>query len=361
MTTDAYLYDLSFEQLEVLSGAVVALCEAGRDAEEHGWAPRFLLIPGQPLSMTLAFRMPLAAPEVPGLEPFDFGADPSDDDAILDTIIGERSVEDFHKRKMAEYHALKKFHDPAEFEAPLSSAEDFIVPVVTDGAKFPVPTPQEPEPGIGGEGVAVTVPAEPLPGVTWPAGAFVDNALDQPAPACPPGSASALAASSRPLAWSDAEIDLTISLIVAAVQQGQTRSVGIEMASVKMGRGLDAVRKYVTRHLQERITEALQRNAADPHLPEPPPDADALTAHLLSMPRKDGWTLERDLDLVAMLVENGWGSQDIAVDLGLDTKAVKARWDALTGLSRDEKTDKWVRRYAGRVVLDRLKTLSGGV
>ena len=72
-------------------------------------------------------------------------------------------------------------------------------------------------------------------------------------------------------------------------------------------------------------------------------------------------TLERDLDLAAMSVENGWGSQDIAVDLGLDTKAVKARWDALTGLSRDDKTDKWVRRYAGRAVLDRLKTLSGAV
>lgn len=356
MSKDVFLDDLSLDDLQGMASAITHLVEAGLCLVENGHTPRFYLTPGFEAAISVNWEMPFLTERLQ-VQSRDPG--PSDDDVILDSIIGERSVEDFHKRKMAEYHALKKFHDPAEFEAPQSSAEDFLVPVVTDGDEFPVPAPQEP--GIGGEGVAVTIPAEPLPGVTWPAGAFVDNAPDQPAPACPPGSASALAASSRPLAWSDAEIDLTISLIVAAVRQGQTRSVGIELASVKMGRGLDAVRKYVTRHLQERITEALQRNAADPHLPEPPPDADALTAHLLSMPRKDGWTLERDLDLAAMSVENGWGSQDIAVDLGLDTKAVKARWDALTGLSRDDKTDKLVRRYAGRVVLDRLKTLSGAV
>lgn len=339
MSKEVFLDDLSLDDLQGMASAIAHLVEAGLCLKDRGHTPRFYLTPGFEAAISVNWAMPFLTErlQVQSRDP-----SPAEDDAILDKIIGERSVEDFHKRKMAEYYALKKFHDPAEFFAPTPSAEDFVVPVVTDGAEFPIP-------------------AEPLPGLTWAAGAFVDNAPDQPAPACPPGSASALAASSRPLAWSDAEIDLTISLIVAAVQQGQTRSVGIERASVKMGRGLDAVRKYVTRHLQDRIAEALQRSAADPHLPEPPPDADALTAHLLSMPRKDGWTLERDLDLAAMSVENGWGSQDIAVDLGLDTKAVKARWDALTGLVRDDKTDKWVRRYAGHAVLDRLKTLSGRV
>jgi|GEM_PF-7038321 len=326
--TAPVLNDLDLDQLIAFRTALQTLENAGVGAKMMGLRPRFYAMPGELLAMTLDFAVP-------------------DIDATIADLFENAPPP-----------------PPAEFSQARSELVDRAVAAFAeaDASELfedqPAPVPQ---PDI--------------------AAAFVDAAPDQEAGGCPPGSASAMANAHAQL-WSLAEDQLAVEVVAAALHSGQTQSVGIRNVQVELGRTFEAVRFRVKSKLLERIdrevlrlrnAEALAETAAnvqladaltaatvapDPHLPEPPADADPLTAHLLSLPRKDGWTVQRDLDLALLSVENGWGSQDIAVDLGLDTRAVQQRWDALTGLFRDAVTGKQARRFSGRDVLTRLQTLA---
>ncbi len=80
--------------------------------------------------------------------------------------------------------------------------------------------------------------------------------------------------------------------------------------------------------------------AADPFAPPHPPSE--IEAHLLTLPRCHGHSLEDDLQLL-QLTDAGWQPGEIAAELGLDAKAVGQRWDALSGLDRDTKQRRWTR------------------
>lgn len=96
---------------------------------------------------------------------------------------------------------------------------------------------------------------------------------------------------------------------------------------------------------------------AVPDDPSPLTPYGELCAHLDALPRKDGWTEARDLDLMN-LAGLGWGMNEIAQDMDLRADKVKARFDLLTGLYKDE-TDRWQRRFTREDVLAELKRRAG--
>lgn len=323
--TAPVLNDLDLDQLIAFRTALQTLENAGVGAKMMGLRPRFYAMPGELLAMTLDFAVPDIDATIADL----FEDAPPPPPAVFTQARSElvdRAVAAF-----AEADASELFEDQA---------------------------------------------APALPPAT-----FIDAAPDQEAGGCPPGSASAMANARAPLWTADEDLQ-AIDIIAAAINKGHPQAEGCRRVAAELGRTIEAVKFRVKSKLVQRIdrevlrlrnAEALAETAAnvqladaltaataapDPHLPEPPADADPLTAHLLSLPRKDGWTVQRDLDLALLSVENGWGSQDIAVDLGLDTRAVQQRWDALTGLFRDIVTGKQSRRFSGRDVLTRLQALA---
>lgn len=84
--------------------------------------------------------------------------------------------------------------------------------------------------------------------------------------------------------------------------------------------------------------------------------ADPVTAYLMALPNKDGWTLARDLDLIELTLA-GWMPNEIALELKVRADQVKARFDLLTGLHTDEATGKQARRWPREAVFDALQAL----
>jgi hypothetical protein len=76
----------------------------------------------------------------------------------------------------------------------------------------------------------------------------------------------------------------------------------------------------------------------------------SVAAHIAALPRKNGWTLERDAILVALAIK-GWKHDEIAIDLGVASGEVKARFDLLTGYDREAKTRAYP-RDAVSLILD---------
>lgn len=85
---------------------------------------------------------------------------------------------------------------------------------------------------------------------------------------------------------------------------------------------------------------------------------DPVTAHLLALTNKGGWTLERDLELMELSVA-GWQPNEIALQLQMQSSAIKPRFDTLTGLYQDEATGKKLRRFTREDVFAALSRLSG--
>lgn len=84
--------------------------------------------------------------------------------------------------------------------------------------------------------------------------------------------------------------------------------------------------------------------------------ASPVVGHLMSLPDKGGWTLERDLELMEMSID-GWQPNEIALQLKVQASAVKPRFDALTGLFEDADGKK-VRRFKREDVFAALKALT---
>jgi hypothetical protein len=333
---------MTLPDLKRLALALKSMAVAGDAVRDAYFTPHFRVMPGWELSMSINYVMPLTS----GLDPA--GKDEGSTDLVLD---------------------LPEFLKPVKVEAadqtdPLPLAFPLGIPLA------PAPTSY---PGMANPAAA------PLP-----AGAFVDNAPDQPEPACPPGSASAMAAA-RPPAWTEDEEEQAIAAYVASIRSGTTITDATGAAALAVCRPFNGTQFRLRNKLADRVKAAL---AAKPEILEPPvpqqaagaeaaedtssggqadrspatplaaPD-DALGAHLARLPRKDGWSLEADQELARLATESGWGMQDIAAEFGMDAGAVKARWDALTGLHRDKKTDKMVRAFEARAVLKALSTMMG--
>lgn len=86
--------------------------------------------------------------------------------------------------------------------------------------------------------------------------------------------------------------------------------------------------------------------------------ADPVTAHLMGLTDKGGWTVDRDLELVELSIA-GWQTNEIALQLQMQANAIKPRFDALTGLFEDPATGKKVRRFKREDVFAALQRLAG--
>jgi FixJ family two-component response regulator len=75
----------------------------------------------------------------------------------------------------------------------------------------------------------------------------------------------------------------------------------------------------------------------------------------LALPTKDGWTLQRDHELMDLTL-TGWMPNEIAMDLKVSTRDVQARFDLLTGLHEDVASKKQ-RRFTREAVHAALKSL----
>lgn len=104
---------------------------------------------------------------------------------------------------------------------------------------------------------------------------------------------------------------------------------------------------------QDEDLDAKSRAAAIAH--GNGPARTAIWAHVTSLPRKDGWTLQRDIDLLELAIL-GWLQNEISLELGVQAKLIKPRLDLLTGLYKDE-ADRQVRLFKREDVLSALKAL----
>lgn len=237
-------------------------------------------------------------------------------------------------------------------------------------------------------------------------------------PGAPPaGSASAMAASAlaRAPGWTAGEDDRLIALVVSGVTRlGLTKRAAVRAAAQELGRPEDGTVFRCYNKLKERLDAALAQGNAFLDQPEPDPipegpaqadaadgqtasDGDAageaptspavqpsdldarsretaiahgthpdepapakagddpVTAHLMTVPDKGGWTLDGDLELMELSIA-GWQPQEIALQLTMPANLIKPRFDLLTGLYEDA-TGKKVRRFTREAVFFALQAL----
>jgi hypothetical protein len=341
------LNDLKLDELGKMLSALEALRLCGNDLDAQGYAPTFDLTPGRPASIRLDWSMPeVTAAAPPAAAPADRARDP------LDSMI-RRAVWDYETRSAEDDHT----HSAA--------------PSRSKDAETPVPQVTADVEGAAdsGGGLAVAA-AEP--------------------PAAPlPGTARALAATLQPggraAPWTPEEDARLIDLVCQGVQrQGLSRRGATMAAAQELGRPFDGTEFRCRHKLKDRLDAALAKgpawldqpeevptpyadaalahaesldeggatdqpavpaHAIEPLNASPRPEhiADAITAHVVTLTDKGGWSLERDLQLVELSI-GGWTPTDIAAELQMPDTAIKPRFDALTGLYTDETTGKKLRR-----------------
>ena len=326
------LSDLSFDDLDSLNNVVFRLLDAGRVVTDGGLIPRFSLVPGQRATMVIDFTMPTiwwpvpdaqtadqVDPEVSDIVGADLSAMLAADDVTLARIIGERRIEDYHKAGMAEYYAARKLDDPADdlSDDPLPTAGPLGIGLAPAPTSYP--------------GMAEPV-ADPLP-----AGAFVDNTPDRPAPTSQPGSASAMAAAAKALAWSEDEDALAVKIYATSIQAGLSITAAGRKVSEALGRPLSGTSHRLRNKLADPIKDELQRLKPKLEHVDAPAEAHPidprLRRHLSAMSsitHGKRWKEDEDLTLLEAAV-NGLKVGEIAADMGLDTGKVKHRLETLCG------------------------------
>jgi hypothetical protein len=186
--------------------------------------------------------------------------------------------------------------------------------------------------------------------------------------------------------WTEEEDARLVMLVVMGVTRlGLTKSAAIKAAADELGRPHPGTHFRSNHKLKARIDEALALGDAFldepedlPTTPEPntaegdtqaaiqaepakawhKPEhiADPVTAHLMALPDKGGWTLDRDLELMELSIA-GWAPNEIALQLTMQANMIKPRFDALTGLYTDA-NDKKQRRFSREAVFEALKSLA---
>ena len=350
MTRSAVMNDLSFEELNELSFVLQSLTTAGEALLKADFAPRFNLAPGYAPQITLtAYVMPA---QLMGVNALTQPAEPWVSDIISPTI--DDLVMDFDEPASDGWVVFPIEEAPAEEEpadiAPLAPTavevvgEDIAASEADAGPKYRTWTAEE-----DAEAIKIYV-AEILGGQIIKAAAQkVCDALDRPYEGTRWRLVHKLA---KPI---EAELLRARNEAALAATATEQPIPAAAFVAPYVADGADTGGNGIS-----PSTAVAATPKADTHLTVVPEGADELTSHLLSMPRRDGWTIERDLDLASMTVSSGWGIRDIALDFGIDGKAVQARWDALTGLHKDAKTGKPLRRFLGADLLTRLTALVQG-
>jgi len=219
-----------------------------------------------------------------------------------------------------------------------------------DGAELtaPDPSPVVPEP------VPEPVPVAVVPTTVAPAAAGAkaanwsaqedQQAIDR---------AANLMARGVSLAKASTAVAASLGRTAAATQfhlrkKGLVERLAVAIAA--LGAGPVAAKTAADRVAVPRDAAARPEDIAPKQAPSTTPVAPGdpfnteLDHHLRTL-RRNGtpWTAAMDRDVIDLACD-GLGHQDIAAEIGMDSGAVKARFDLLTGLHRDE-SDKWVRRF----------------
>lgn len=171
--------------------------------------------------------------------------------------------------------------------------------------------------------------------------------------------------------------------IAVKVANGMSRTAAANATAKEIGMGEKACVVRAQNVLLARVTEAiaLAKNAkgiaADlaktmapaKAAPAPKPAPQPLSKRLSTPPhvalnidmhlsecRAEGWAYADDLHLFEMVVDQGYGMGDVALDMGRDSKAIKDRYDRLTGSYQDG-NGKWCRKYLRDDVLAALRKI----
>lgn len=349
-----YLGEMYQAELDSLIGDLDALSRAGALLIELGQTPVFRLVPGQLFQITLDEVMPHVAEQAPQLPP-----------GALLSALPRASVE----LDMIAKPAVDLAVDPlifTEIAKPVPEQTADAGAQDTAGGADEAPTPA----GDGGG-----CPAAPAPAV----------ATTQPAP------------------WTPEEDDKLIGLVACLILSGVPKRLAISHAAQDLGRPEQGssyrIYNKLAARLQAEIDQLRARAEAElieTHQPDPAPtapqeasaedaagvavfhapaasqiaepqpplptalaaeqadgaafspapsaDLSPIEAHLHSLSRKGGWTMERDHELLGLICD-GWAMPEISAEMSIPAGDLKARFDLLSGLHRNA-NDKLVRRWS---------------
>lgn len=357
------LNNLTLNQLRELALTLGNLEIAGSTLGASGLEPVFDLTPGQQAVMRLPYQMPSVDGLIIGKGMRDW---------ISGAVAGK--YDDLPLRKpnfgTGQKPSTNTALDPAE-AVPVDSApvphptgahieipEPSPAPSRTDDAGGHSPLPVEPlaadvitgEAGDGGAGKQHPVTpsiAEPIAEVTPAVAAEAEK----------PGILAATPASLRPAQWTAEEDAQIVADVVENIKSGLSKNAAIAKAAEKLGRPYEGTRFRLNTKLAGALDVALARAAqAQAKAPTPKPATtpnaaalDALEFHLAHLTRTDGWTMARDIELLELTI-NGWDIPSIAMEMQVDSREIKARFDLLTGLYTDAQ-DKKARRFKREDVL----------
>jgi hypothetical protein len=396
------LNELSLEELTELAGTLDQVRDAGVILAAYGLHPIFNLTPGQDATITLPFRMP----EAPGLTGKWVMAEPAQ--AMSGPWNGTTDLP-------ASTEAAQPEPAPAPVEPALvpgevtgagalsaepsrSGGEADPPPAVAEASPPPLAKAAPPEAQAdSGGGVAVAA-ADSAPAAThertftrgpdWTAEEderLIERVVRGVGRGATKKAAMISAAHElgRPEAATQfrchhklkARIDA--ALTAAAMHQAQTETPeipgGPAPANATDGPTASAGNTAVGGHSPAAVQDDVQAamDAIDDQVqvagqlaaianeiksPLPMPN-DPITAYLIGLTDKGGWTVERDLELMELSIA-GWQPNEIALQLQMQANAVKPRFDTLTGLHEDT-TGKKVRRFTREDVFAALTRLAG--
>ena len=341
-------HDLSLADLKTLRAGLELYHNMGQLADTNGQAPRFSLVPGQPLTITLPVLFEAAQPAVVGL---DIGS--AHDVTVLTEVTPAEAL-----GAVRPGMKIWQLEDPAPIEAETDGPGNAMDE--TDDIARQLLTPDEYEtwsmywsmdPAHRWLVVPVTVAGliekrpkveaapevEPAAEVeAEPAAAPQPEPPAQPEPAPEPAPEAA-----RPPRWSEDETEVALGIIVNAVLAGRSAYSCLAEIAQKTGRPQPSIQQRIKREwkaeIAARVAQVKRQAQAQSTLQAAPAQAapaqmglelDALAKHLNAHAGKGGWTISEDAELFR-LAEVGWKVPEIATEMGRDGKDVQRRFDLL--------------------------------
>lgn len=400
---------LSLDDLTALNGTIGALAAAGHLLVKAGLTPTFDLTPRQPMMLMLDFAMPVdrigeafhqlmmdgypAAEQTGAASPYlgDGGAGAAGDGrdggvlAGCAPIVVSESITDF---------AVQAPSLSGQAEAPaggrLAGALDLIVSSDSrddDSTVAPIATaPLTPTQSLHPVAAGLADPARSREDTIE----REEPAAAAPVAAAPPaaGAKNTTGVKGMPDRWTDLEDGLALKVYGAAVRLGVTKEAGQLAVAKELGRPFLGVQYRFRNKLAVRVARLTAAILLEKAGPVPKPDVAIekpaapvappitlstagathpakvvartpitplpvdLAGHLAALPVGRGWNRDWDTGLMEMACD-GFDMGSIAADLRTDAGAVKARFDALTGLYKDA-NDKACRRFTREQVRDQL-------
>lgn len=413
------LNDLTLNELTELAGNLNLLQEVGCAFVTAGLEPSFDLTPGQRTSISFPGMMPAVAAAHAATHHTDqvSNEDDSADEGIA--MLAQELVPLASHPETAAAHLteesrriIAQLQTPSTEAAPTPTRapEPVDPPPAAEGPVGGDPIASAPEQSVTGQPETIPPAASPQndPEPVARAAEASGGGTGYSSGSTPP--AATHQASFGQTMWSEEEDHLLVSLVVAGVVGlGLTKTAAIGAAARELGRPEAGTAFRAHHKLKDRLAAAtaeavkakeeakalltqfppgarqdapppqaeVQGKSAEPSkgdAPAPVPDpgagapvkawnnpehvADPIAAHIMTLPTKGGWTLERDLELMELSIE-GWQPNEIALQLKIQSSLIKPRFDLLTGLYEDADGKK-VRRFKREDVLAALKSLTAG-